>query len=177
MVDMGLKTKQIKDIALIAVLAAVLFAQQIALSFIPNISFTALLVILYMRLLGFKKTTMIIFVHVISINLLSPFGPVMPLHIPSMLIGWMLIPILLSTIFKGFKSVWTLSIFGFIFGFVYGWMFIPVSVFALGIPFMEYLLMDLIFELIMGISNFLAILWLYEPMYKFLEHQLHKYYQ
>jgi hypothetical protein len=38
-------------------------------------------------------------------------------------------------------------------------------------------LMDLIFELIMGISNFLAILWLYEPMHKFLLNQLQKYYQ
>lgn len=174
---MSIKTKHIKDIALIAILAAVLFAQQIALSFIPNVSFTALLIILYTRLLGFKKTTMIVVVHVIAVNLLSPFGPVLPLHIPSMLLGWMLIPILLSTIFRKFKSVWTLAIFGFIFGFIYGWMFIPVSVFALGIPFMEYLIMDLIFELIMGIANFLAILWLYEPMYKFLSQQLFKYYQ
>jgi len=177
MVEMGIKTKHIKDVALIAVLAAVLFAQQMALSFIPNVSFTAFLIILYTRLLGFKKTTMIVIVHVIAVNLLSPFGPVIPLHIPSMLIGWMLIPILLSTVFKGFKGVWTLALFGLIFGFIYGWMFIPVSVFALGIPFMEYLLMDLIFELIMGISNFLAILWLYEPMHKFLLNQLQKYYQ
>lgn len=177
MVEMGIKTKHVKDVALIAVLAAILFAQQIALSFIPNVSFTAFLIILYTRLLGFKKTTMIVVVHVIATNLLSPFGPVLPLHIPSMLIGWILIPVLLSTVFKNLNSVWGLSLFGFFFGFVYGWMFIPVSVFLLDIPFMEYFLMDLIFELIMGISNFLAILWLYEPMYKFLSHQLHKYYQ
>lgn len=174
---MGIKTKHIKDVALIALLGAVLFTQQIALSFIPNVQFTALLIVLYTRLLGFKKTTMIIVVHVIATNLLSPFGPVIPLHIPSMLIGWMLIPVLLTTIFKSLNSVWGLSCFGFIFGFLYGWMFIPVSVFALGIPFMEYLMMDLVFELIMGISNFLAILWLYEPLHQFLYHQLHKYYQ
>ncbi len=173
----GVRLKHVKDVALIAVFAAVLFAQQVAFAFIPNVQLTSLLLVLYSKLLGFRKTTLIITIHVIATNLLSPFGPVLPLHIPSMFIGWMLIPILLSTVFRRVEGVWGLSLFGFVFGFLYGWAFIPISVFAFGIPFIEYFIMDLPFEFVMAITNFLTILWLYEPLYKFLSNQLQRYYQ
>jgi hypothetical protein len=166
-----------KEIALIALFAAVLFVQQLALSMIPNFSFTTLLLIIYTKLLGFRKTSLIIVVHVLVYNILSPFGPVIPLHIPSMLIGWLLIPILLTTILKSWESVHRLAIFGFFFGFLYGWVFIPVSVFVSGTPFLAYLFMDLPFEFVMAVTNFLGILWLYEPLMKILRVQLYKFRQ
>jgi energy-coupling factor transport system substrate-specific component len=174
---MRFEKTSIKDAALIAVCSAILFVQQLALSFLPNIQFTTLLVILYTKVLGFKKTTLIIVIHVIIINILSPYGPLMPMYIPSMFIGWMLIPIGLSTIFKKLNSAYALAIFGFFFGFVYGWMFIPVAVFVLGTPFEAYFMMDLPFELIMGLSNFLTVLWLYYPLNKMLVKEKEKYYQ
>jgi len=170
------KHQAIKDAALIAVLASILFVQQIALSFLPNIQFTTLLVVLYSRIIGFKKTMLIVIIHVFAINILSPFGPVIPMQIPAMLIGWLLIPILLHTVFRKFSSAWTLAIFGFFFGFVYGWMFIPVSIWILEIPFLTYLYADVLFELIMAVSNFLTILWLYEPLKKILIEQKARYY-
>lgn len=169
--------KAMKEIALIALFAAILFVQQLALSMIPNFSFTTLLLVIYTKLLGFRKTSLIIVVHVLIYNILSPFGPVIPLHIPSMFIGWMLIPILLSTLFKSWESVHQLSVFGFIFGFLYGWIFIPVSVFVLGTPFLTYFLMDLPFEFVMAVTNFLGILWLYDPIMIFLKTQLRKFRQ
>ncbi len=172
---MSPKHQAIKDAALIAVLTSILFVQQLVLSFLPNVQFTTLLIILYAKVIGFKKTSLIVVLHVMAVNILSPFGPVIPMHIPSMLIGWFLIPLLLCTVFRKLNTAWTLAIFGFFFGFVYGWLFIPVSVFILDVPFLDYLYADLVFELIMGVSNFLTILWLYEPLKKLLVDQKSRY--
>ncbi|MBU1141975.1 MAG: hypothetical protein KKG64_05565 [Firmicutes bacterium] len=173
---MSKKHQAIKDAALIAILASILFVQQIALSFLPNVQFTTLLIVLYARVIGFKKTALIVVLHVAAINILSPFGPVIPMHIPSMLIAWLLIPFLLHTVFKKANSTWALAIFGLFFGFLYGWLFIPVSVFILDIPFLVYFYGDLLFEIIMAVTNFLTILWLYEPLKKMLIEQKSRYY-
>ncbi len=172
---MSKKHQTVKDAALIAVLASILFVQQLALSFIPNVQFTTLLLILYTKIIGFKRTTLVVVIHVMITNILSPFGPVIPLQIPAMLIGWLLIPILLSTVFKNLDSPISLAIFGLIFGFIYGWLFIPVSVFVLDVPFVTYFVADLVFEIIMATSNFLIIFWLYDPLKKLLKELKDKY--
>ena len=169
---MSTSHKAIKDTALIAICAAVLFVQQMALSFLPNIQFSTLLIVLYAKVLGFRRTTLIIFIHVIAYNLLSPFGPVIPMYIPFMFVAWMLIPISLSTFLKKVESSLGLALFGLVFGFIYGWMFIPAAVFITGTPFVAYFIMDIPFEIVMGLSNFITIYWLYEPMKRVLHDQL-----
>ncbi len=162
----------IKDLTIIVVAASILFVQQIALSFIPNVQFSVLLIVLYTKVLGFKKTSLIIIIHVFAVNLLSPLGPVVPTLIPAMFIAWMLIPILLSTVFKKVESAIFLSLFGFMFGFIYGWVYIPFTVWFLGTPFLPYLVWDIPFEIIMAISNMISILWLYDPLKKAFVQQL-----
>ncbi len=162
----------LKDMTIIVVLASILFVQQIALSFIPNVSFSVLLVVLYTKILGFKKTSLIIIIHVMAVNLLSPMGPVVPTLIPAMFIAWMLIPILLTTVLKRLESAVWLSIFGLAFGFIYGWVYIPFTVWFIGTPFLPYLIWDIPFEIIMGISNMISILWLYDPLKKAMKDQL-----
>jgi energy-coupling factor transport system substrate-specific component len=173
---MGIRHKAIKDAALIAVCSAILFVQQYALSFLPNVQATILLLVVYTKMLGFKKTSIIIIIHVIVYNMLAPFGTVMPLHFISMAFGYLVIPILLTTVFKKVNKPITLAIFGFFHGFLYGWSFIPITVFVMDIPFLEYFLMDLPYEFIMAISSFLTILWLYEPIVKLFKYQLDQYY-
>lgn len=166
----------IKDLTIIVVSASILFVQQLALSFIPNVQFSVLLVIMYTKILGFKKTSLIIIIHVLAVNLLSPMGPVVPTLIPAMFIAWMLIPILLSTLLKHVHSAIWLSIFGFVYGFIYGWVFIPFTVWFLDVPFLPYLIWDIPFEIIMAISNMISILWLYDPLKKAFVQQLeHKF--
>ena len=58
-----------KDIAVIAILAVVLFIQEEVLTFLPNVQLTVFLIVLYTKKLGFKKTTIIILIHVILDNL------------------------------------------------------------------------------------------------------------
>ena len=173
---MGQKNKAIKDAALIAVCAAILFVQQYALSFLPNVQATVLLLVIYTKMLGFKKSVFIIVIHVIVYNILAPFGPVLPLHLVSMTFGYLLIPLLLSTLFKRVNSVLGLALFGFFHGFLYGWSFIPITLFVLDIPFFEYFLLDLPYEFIMAISSFLTIFWLYDPLMRLFKDQLNHYY-
>lgn len=165
-------SKTLKDLTLMVVCASILFVQQISLSFIPNVQFSVLLIILYTKMLGFKKTSLIIVVHVAAINLLSPFGPIVPTLIPAMFIAWMIVPVLLTTVFRKVENVIWLALFGLVYGFVYGWVYIPFTVFLLDTPFVPYLIMDIPFEVLMGISNMISILWLYEPLKKAFTQQL-----
>lgn len=163
---MSLQQRKIRDMALIAICTSIVFVQQIAFSFLPNVQLTTLLIILFTRVLGFKKTAIIIVIHVLAISFLSPSGALNPVYIPAMLIAWLLIPILLSTVFKAMDHPFKLAVFAMFFGFVYGWVFIPFSVFFLDSPFLEYFLMDLPFEIIMAVNNFITVLWLYEILKK-----------
>lgn len=161
---------KVKDITILSFLVSVLFVQEQVFVFIPNVQLSTFLIILYTRLLSFKKVSLIITVHVLLDNLWM--GSLSILYTPSMFIGWMLIPLLLNTIFKKLKSVTGLALFGFFYGFIYGWIFIPATLLLTGIPFIPYLISDIPFEIFMAICNFLAILWLYSPLYNILNHYL-----
>ena len=49
-----------KDLTIIAVFSAILFVQELALSFIPNVQLTVFLLVLYSKVFGLKKTFIII---------------------------------------------------------------------------------------------------------------------
>ncbi len=155
---------KIKDIALLASFVAIVFVQEQALMLLPNIQFTTLLIVLYTKLLSFKKAVAVIIVYVFLDSLLwLGMGIV---YVPTLLLGWLLIPVLLHTVFKRLETSLELAIFGLVFGFVYGWIQIPAAVLITNVPFIPYLVADIPFEAIMAISNFLTILWLYEPLHK-----------
>ena len=94
--------KYTKNITLIALLAAILFIQEQLLSFIPNVQLTFFLFVLYSKKLKFIDTIFITLIYVVLDNLVS--GSFNLLFIPFMFIGWIIIPILLNTIFKKVES-------------------------------------------------------------------------
>ena len=53
---------RVKDITIIAILAAILFVQEQALSFLPNIQLTVFLLVLYSKTLKLWKVLLIIFI-------------------------------------------------------------------------------------------------------------------
>ncbi len=160
---------KLMDIIVISMFTAIVFTVEQAISFIPNIQLTVFFFILYTRLLGFKKTMIIVILHTIADNLYV--GTFNPFFVIPMLIAWSLIPILLSTVFKKFKGVNSLTIFAFFFGFVYGWIFIPFTMYLWDVDFIPYLIADLPFELSMAISGGLSVAFLYKPVYSFLSEQ------
>lgn len=150
----------VRDIALIAILSTILFVQEQVLTFLPNIQLTVFLLVLYSKKLGFIRTTIIVIIHVLLDNLFM--GSMNLVYTPAMFVGWMLIPIIICTLFKKTESPFLLAIFGFIEGFLYSWMFILPNYLLYNINPLAYLASDVLFEFLLAISSFLSILFLYK---------------
>ena len=162
----------IRDITIIVVLTAILFVQEAILSFIPNFQLTVFLIILYSKKLGTLKTAIIIFIHVLLDTMI--FGSMNFVYTPFMLIGWLIIPITINTIFKKVNSNITLAFLGILFSIFYCFMFIIPSTLILEIGFIEYLIADILWEIVLAASSFITILLLYNPCSQLFDKILYK---
>lgn len=151
------------ELVLLPILATIVFVQEIVLGFLPNITLTPLLLMLYTRLLGFGRTVIILILY-ITFDIL--YMPVNPIFIPFLFLGWFVIPLLMRTAFKECHSVYFLSLFAFCHGFLYGWILLPAGLILTELPFWAYLVQDLPFEIIMAISSSSAVFVAYEPLYR-----------
>ena len=155
-----------RELCIMGMLTAVLFAQEQLLLFLPNINFTILLMVLYAKTLGFTKSSMIITVYLlfdaIYMNSLNPIWTT------GQWIGWMMIPLLTCTVFKKTEDSLKLAFAGALFAFLYCWILILPTMWVLHAPFKAYLISDIPYELLLAGSAFLGILLLYEPLSKLL---------
>lgn len=157
-----------KEITLLAACIAILFVQEQLLTFIPNFQFTTVLIIIYSRVLKFRKTSVIVFAHVLLDNIyMGSIG--MPNIVIPMFIAWMLVPIIMNTFLRNTENIVILAIFGYLYGHIYGLTYVPFQAWFLQIDISKYILADIPFEIIMGISNLLTIIWLYKPLKKTIE--------
>ena len=159
---MAVKNKiSVFDIALVAILAAIIFVLEQLLSNIPGVQLTIFLIVLFSKKLGTIKTCIIIIIHVLLDNFaMSSFSLI---YTPAMLIGWLIIPLTLNTIFKCVANPILLGLLGALYAFIYSWCFIIPSYLINGIKPIDYLISDFIFEIILAICSFLSIFWLYKP--------------
>lgn len=154
-----------KRLLFVSLSIAIIFTLEQALMFLPNIQLTTLLIILFVSFFTFKESIIMVSVYVIIDNLY--LGGFNVFYMMPMFIAWNLIPILYHTVLLKTKNEYILAGFGVIFGFIYGWIFIPFVMIQTGIDnFLPYLIADIPFEVLMALSNFLTILWLYKPLYK-----------
>lgn len=163
---------KVLDIAIIAILSSLLIVQELVLQFLPNIQLTVFLIVLFSKKLKMVRTIIIVTIYTLfdclfasSLNLF---------YFPFMLIGWNLIPILLSTIFKRVENSLYLAFLGILFSLLYSWIFIIPTMVMTDVKFLDYLVSDLVFEGLLAISSFLSILWLYYPCSKLLDKILKK---
>lgn len=159
-----MKKINVKDICIIAVSTAIIFVLEQLLSFLPNIQLTVFLIVLFSKKLKFLKTIIIVIIHTILDNLVM--GSFNIIFFPFMLIGWSIIPIMLSTLFKKINSSLGLSLLGILFSFIYCFIMIIPNIIILKIEFLPYFIADIPFELLLALSSFLSILWLYKPCCK-----------
>lgn len=155
-------TMTVKDMALIAMFAAILFIQEEALTFIPNVQLTVFLLVLYSKRLGFIRTAIIIIIHVLLDNLVM--GSFSVIWTPAMFVGWMLIPIVICTIFRKVENFIVLAFAGAFLSFTYCWCYVVPNYFILHINPIKYLASDIVFECILAASSFISILCLYIPV-------------
>ena len=135
--------------------------------FLPNVQLTFLLLILYSKKLKFCDTLIIGFSYVILDNLIA--GSFNILFMIFITIGLLIIPILLNTLFKKVESHISLAILGILFSFIYSWLLIIPGSILFEIDFINYLKADIIWEIILAISSFITILFLYKPCAKILD--------
>lgn len=154
----------IYEIIEIAFLAAILFLQEQVLMILPNVQLTVLLIVIYSKCFDLKITSITVLIHVILDNIfMSSFNLI---YFPFMLMGWLLIPLTLCTIFKNVKSPLGLAFLGIGYAFIYSWLFIIPHVFIMKVSFFAYLASDVVFEIVLASSSFLTIWWLYAPLSK-----------
>ncbi len=164
----------IKEITLLAISTSLLIVQEYVLQFLPNIQLTTLLVMVYTYVFGIRKTSMIVIVHVFIDNLLLGSIGMFNVWIP-MLIAWLLIVFLFHLLKQKTENILVYAIAGFLFGHLYGLVFVPFQAFLLDVPIIPYLLADLPFQLIMAITNFLTVIWLFPILTPYLS-QLYSHY-
>ena len=167
----GVKNKKfsIKDITILAACTSIIFVQEQALFFLPNIQLTVLLLVVYSKRLGLIKTSIIIFIHTLLDCIVT--GSLNLYYFPFMLLGWLLIPIIITIFFKKCENPLILAAMGVVFSLLYSWCFIIPNLLIpngniTGTSFVSYLVADLPFESLIAASSFISILWLYIPCIK-----------
>lgn len=153
---------KIKDITLCAICTSILVVQEQILAFLPNIQLTLFLMVVFSKKLGLIRTIIIITCYTLIDGLIG--GPFNIIYITFMLIGWLIIPILLCTIFKKVQSPLYLALLGVMFAFTYSWINIIPNLILTSATIISYLIADYPFELLLAASSFLSILWLYTPI-------------
>jgi len=130
--------------------------------FLPNVQVTVLLIVVYSKVFNLKKSILIVTIYTILDNLLF----LNIYYLPFMLVGWLVIPVSLNTVFKKVNNVYILATLSIFYVLFYSLMYVVADVIILKIGFLERMLSDSIFVMIFIVSSFVSILWLYEPLKK-----------
>lgn len=163
---MNKKSIKILDIVVISLFSAILFIQEQILYFLPNIQLTFFLIVLYSKVLKWKKCIVIITIHVLLDNLVN--GSLNIIYTPAMFVGYMFIPLLLSTLFKKVNDNIGLSILSIFFALIYSFCFAITSSIFTEVTLYAYLVADLLFVFVLAASSALSVLLLYNPCYSLL---------
>lgn len=164
--------KYTKDITLIALLTIILFLQEQLLFFLPNIQLTVFFLVLYSKKLKFVDTLIITIIYVVLDSLTT--NGFSFLFLPFMLIGWLIIPIFLNTLFKKVESNVLLASLGILFAFIYSWINIIPGCILFKMDPITYLVGDILWEVILASSSFITILLLYNPCAKVFDRYITK---
>ena len=155
-----------KRVAIIAIFAAILTAQEEALTILPNIQFTQCLIAIYYFSFGLWDTLIIVVIHTLLDNLVM--GSFSLMYTPAMLFGWMTLPLILH-LFRKIKSRWVIAGVVGLHGLIYSWSFLFVSVVLYKVEFLPYFIADFPFEIILVICGFVTTFILLEPLTKVLK--------
>ena len=157
----------IYDIALMSTLTAILFVQEQLLVHVPGVQLTIFLIVLYSKKLGLIRSLIIVIIYALLDNLyMNSFSL---LFTPFMLIGWLIIPLTVCTIFRKVESSLVFGCLGILYSFLYSWLFIIPNFIFLNIGPLEYLASDILFEVILAVCSFLSLFWLYKPCSKIID--------
>lgn len=162
----------IKELVLIALLAALLLVSQVGLAFLPNIEVVSLLIILY-TLFFRKKTLYIIYIFALLEGLIYGFGIwwFMYLYVWTILWG-------ITTLLKNEKSpiIWAFisGFFGLLFGTLCSVPYFITGGVSMGL---SWIAAGLMADVIHGVGNFFVALLLFQPLYAAFRKVYHLFYK
>jgi hypothetical protein len=150
----------IREIAVLAVATALLFASQVALAFLPNIEMVSLLVIIY-TLVFRRKTLYIIYAFAILQGVMYGFG----LWWVTYLYIWTILHIITNVFYKN-ESPLFWAIVGGAYGLAFGALSAIPTIVIGGIGAgVAWWISGMMFDVVHGIGNFVVILILFKPLY------------
>lgn len=150
----------IKDLAILAFMTVILFVQEEILSVLPNIQLTFLLLAVYVKVFGFKKTSLIVLAHVLLDNMIM--GSLTPIVMIPMLFGYMIYIGLVYLVRN--KSIWLISLIGILGSLIYCYLFLVVNQVFLDIDIFAYWISDIPFEILLALSTVTSIIYLFKPL-------------
>lgn len=150
----------IGDIVICGIFSAILFVSQVVIAGLPNIELVSLLVIIY-TLVFERKTIPIIYIFALLEGLLYGFGIwwVMYLYV------WTILYVI-ARIFRNNQRPLFWAFTGGFFGLIYGFLCSIPYIFAGGIGAgIAWWIRGIPYDIIHGVSNFIVILVLFNPIY------------
>lgn len=149
-----------RDLAIIAMMSAILFVAQVALSFVPNIELVTLLIMVYTLVLG-RKTLFAIYIFAILEGLFYGFGIwwIMYLYVWTILY-------LVVRVFQKQENLLVWSTIGGFFGLLFG-TFCSIPYFITGGigAGVAWWVAGLPYDILHGVGNFVVILVLFKPIH------------
>lgn len=150
-------------IVLVAFLSALLVVAKEALSVVPNVEVVTLLLLVYTKLLGYKKTLYITVIFTTIQALIYPPH----LWIITYFLIWPILVILGAGLFKLKANTSVIAIFAALFGLAFGAFDSLILSFIYGFhTFVPIWIRGLPWDLIHGFSNYLTVLLLFDPLRK-----------
>lgn len=165
-------TSKAKEVVLLGLLTAVVFAAQIAMAALPNIELVTLLFLLYTLVLG-KKVFLIIYTFVFLQGLFYGFG----LWWFNYTYVWSVLA-LVALAFRKQQSVWFWSFISGFYGLSYGALCAIIYFFMGGFPSaFAYWVSGIPFDITHCIGNVAVCLTLYKPLRSILEKCISVFYE
>ena len=162
----------IRDIVLIGLLSAATTAGKLALSFLPNIEIVTLLFMVFTVSLGRKRSLFLSIVFVTTEILIYGFST----WVIGYYIVWPLLVLITSFFSRKLKSEYGYAIIAGLFGLSYGFLFAVVESFFYGPAYgLTYWLKGLTFDMVHGVSNFIIVLFLFQPLNRVLTKQAERF--
>ena len=129
------------ELALLAMLTAILFVQETLLSSLPNIQLSVVLIMVYAATLGIPKATLVMTLHVLLDNMI--WGSLNPLTACPMWLGWFIL-ILIGFALK--KAPLPIIVTGSVIGsLIYCWCFALFNYLFMDINIVSYITADILF--------------------------------
>jgi len=150
----------VRELCILAFMSVLLFVQEELFVFIPNFQFTFLLLAIYVSVFGFKKTSLIIFAHVLLDNIYM--GSLTPIVMIPMWLGYM-IYIGIIWLLKN-KNIWLLTLGGILGAYIYCMLFLVTNAVFLEIDVYLYWLADIPFEIMLISTIAFTMIYLYKPL-------------